>query len=39
MTAQVLFFDVFPEKDPHLNAIERFLVSVLNVQHIEEINH
>ena len=22
MTAQVLFFNVFPEKDPHLNAIE-----------------
>ena len=23
MTAQVLFFDVFSEKDPHLNAMER----------------
>ena len=23
MTAQVLFFDVFSEKDPHLNAVER----------------
>ena len=22
MTAQVLFFDVFSEKDPHLNAVE-----------------
>ena len=22
MTAQVLFFDVFPEKDPHLDAVE-----------------
>ena len=22
MTAQVLFFNVFPEKDPHLNAVE-----------------
>ena len=25
MTAQVLFFDVFSEKDPHLNAIEFFI--------------
>ena len=23
MTAQVLFFDVFPKKDPHLNAVEQ----------------
>ena len=23
MTAQVLFFDVFSEKDPHLNAFEQ----------------
>ena len=23
MTAQVLFFDVFSEKDPHLNAVEK----------------
>ena len=22
MTAQVLFFDIFSEKDPHLNAVE-----------------
>ena len=22
MIAQVLFFDIFPEKDPHLNAVE-----------------
>ena len=22
MTVQVLFFDAFPEKDPHLNAVE-----------------
>ena len=24
MTAEVLFFDVFFEKDPHLNAVESF---------------
>ena len=24
MTAQVLFFNVFTEKDPHLNAVEGF---------------
>ena len=25
MTAQVLFFDVFFEKDPHLNALEIYI--------------
>ena len=29
MTAQVLFFDVFSEKDPHLNVVEH---TVLNGQ-------
>ena len=29
MTAQVLFFNDFPEKDPHLNAVE-FRVSVIS---------
>ena len=28
MMAQVLFFDVFFEKDPHLNAVEQFKISV-----------
>ena len=31
MTAQVLFIDVFSEKDPHLNAVEHALFSKLNV--------
>ena len=32
MTAQVLFLNVFSEKDPHLNAIEKFVLvnNVLN---------
>ena len=29
MTAQVLFFDVFFEKDPHLNAVEKTVHKVL----------
>ena len=29
MTAQVLFFDVFSEKDPHLNAVEKFFTENL----------
>ena len=30
MTKQVLFLDVFFEKDPHLNAVEQFLSSSLD---------
>ena len=30
MTAQVLFFDVFSEKDPHLNAVEGPSVNIMN---------
>ena len=29
MTAQVLFFDVFSEKDPHLNAVEEYHIILL----------
>ena len=32
MTGQVLFFDDFSEKDPHLNAVER--INHLNVKKI-----
>ena len=30
MTTQVLFLDVFFEKDPHLNAVKQFLSSSLD---------
>ena len=30
MTAQVLFFNVFSEKDPHLNAVEGPSVNIKN---------
>ena len=29
MTAQVLFFNVFSEKDPHLNAVESYKCSII----------
>ena len=35
MTSQVLFFNVFPEKDPHLNVVElcfQYTVSLGAVQ-------
>ena len=36
MMAQVLFFDIFFEKEPHLNAVERFLsISILNMLGLE----
>ena len=31
MMAHVLFFHIFSEKDPHLNAVEIFSVSSLNI--------
>ena len=34
MTAQVLYFNDFCEKDPHLNVIEWFLHKVLDVPHL-----
>ena len=32
MTAQVLFFDVFFEEDPHLNAIEPFGTIIIKMK-------
>ena len=31
MTAQVLFFDAFSEKDPHLNAVEFFPTFIISL--------
>ena len=33
MMAQVFLFDIFSEKDPHLNAVERMFLN-LGVDHI-----
>ena len=31
MTAQVLFFNDFSEKDPHLNAVEKYTYAVFKL--------
>ena len=38
MTAQVLFFNVFSEKDPHLNAVEPYTETTnWNLQNLKTI--
>ena len=41
MTTQVLFFDVFPEKDTHLNAIEleNFTINTLLLKTSFKMQH